>query len=97
MLRHKRSRSVAILAIILSIMFLASFVACEMNHDCTGDCCPTRAILSIFEKMLKILTTATILAILSLILKSSIIEIINGLDYPFIQNTPVLLKVKLLD
>jgi len=75
-------------------MFLGSLVVCEINHDCTGECCPTCAILSIFEKML---TTAALCSAAALVLIANIIAFISRMDDRFVRNTPVSLKEKLLD
>lgn len=97
---RKRTRLAAILltAVVFVVMVASLFVvAHETNHDCAGEGCGICAILTICRRALKALSDA--LAILAVIaaLVSCAVFLTTARTATFHAETPISLKVKLLN
>ena len=88
-MRSGRRVFVLVLAVLvlLAVLFPAFFIACEADHDCTGDCCGV--CLSIRQCEALLLLCALLLSVRSALLAASTIHAV------FRQGTPVSRKVRL--
>ena len=98
MMKMRRVTLMVIAAFVLAAVTAPFFVmAHESDHDCTGDNCPVCALISICENTLEALGGAMIPAAAVLVCLSSAVYAVSSSRVTEFIETPVSLKVKLLN
>ena len=98
MTKQRRSAAVILAVLVLVAVMTSLFVmACEADHDCIGDACPVCAAIAQCRTTLKTLCGVLIAAAIAFAcvrLAAAAISVTRALSY---RETPITLKVKLLN
>lgn len=96
-MRSGRRVLVLVLAVLvlLAVLFPAFFIACEADHDCTGDCCGVCLSIRQCEALLQSVSAALLLLCALLLSVRSALLAASTIHAVFRQGTPVSRKVRL--
>lgn len=98
MRKYKRAAAIILASTVLIAMAASLFVvACEANHDCAGEDCMICAILAVCQNTLKTLTDALTAFAMLLALVFCAVSLTTAFKAPAHVQTPISLKVKLLN
>ncbi|MGM9645041.1 MAG: hypothetical protein ACI3X1_08140 [Eubacteriales bacterium] len=98
MRRQKRALVLFFATLIIFTFVLSTyFITHESGHDCIGESCRICALISSVSEVLKNLSSAVLPCVLFLALTYIGYEFILCTAQAFLHETPVLLKVKLLN
>ena len=95
-----KRRIISILMILLIVFVLVSsfwFILHETHHDCTGEDCPVCAMIAICRNTLKTVLIALLLVLSALASRSAGRAFVSSSAQFDPEETPVSLKVKLLN
>lgn len=97
----KKTRNVMILMMIVIVFFgmlySVFFLANNAHHDCTGENCPICEQLQVAENIVNKLSTAVISIGAAIFLCVSTQAVSSKYRYIFVEDSPIRLKVKMLD
>jgi len=85
---------------VLYMMFIigsVTFIACEMHHECEGESCPICEELQTLEGMLFRSTAMILPAVIAIMSYRLTKDIFNGYICTVIYDSPINLKVRLLN
>lgn len=91
----KRFIKIMALLAVLGTVFASVFMAVEVSHECIGEDCPICAAISLFRHL-----TGVVFLITLCLVPGGLLSCMNDCRFAHINelhNTPVSLKVKLID
>lgn len=81
--------------VLLAVLFPAFFIACEADHDCTGDCCGVCLSIRQCEALLQSVSAALLIMCALLLAVRAALLAASALSVTVWQETPVSRKVRL--
>lgn len=96
----KASKIIAVIMaamIIFCMVYSAYFTVKNAHHNCTDEDCSICELLQVAETTIKILSTVVFMAVASIFMCILAQDCIDGYYHIFVEDSPIKLKVKLLN